>query len=307
MPKNVFMFPGQGAQFTGMAKDLATHFAVARKVFDEAEEVAQMPIAKLCFEGPMEELSLTHNSQVALLTASVAALEVAREKGLAQPDYTLGLSLGEYTALYAAGVLSFADAVKLVKLRGAAMTEAAEEHPGSMTTLLGADESLAEEIVSKSSRFGVIGIANLNCPGQVVLSGQVAALENAEKLAAEARGVRFVRLKVSGAFHSPLMESAADKLRDALNEVEWHEPLCPVVQNVDHSPHTDVVSIRENLVLQLTGPVEFEKSLRLLLKKGVDTFYEIGPGKVLAGLLRRTERSRKPVTLGTVADMETLS
>ena len=304
MTKIVYMFPGQGAQHVGMGKELYDNFSAARHVFDRAEEACGVPLKELCFNGPLETLSLTNNSQPALLTNSIAALEAAKSFGLELPTYTIGLSLGEYSALYAAGILSLEDAVKLVHLRGTAMQEAAEKHPGSMTSLLGASEEQVSEIVKVASSHGIIAIANLNCPGQIVISGEVKALDIADEMAKKLPRVRVFRLNVSGAFHSPLMQMAADKLKNALEEVSWNKPVCPVVQNFNFTPQINIEEIKVNLVNQLTGSVQFERSLKFLIDKGMEEWIEIGPGKVLSGLLRRTDRTIKCKQIANKGDVE---
>ncbi|GAB4162166.1 MAG: ACP S-malonyltransferase [Planctomycetota bacterium] len=307
MSARAYMFPGQGAQTVGMGKDLCEEFPVALEVFERAESACGLPLRRLCFEGPMEELSQTANSQPALVTCSIAALEAARGKGLPSPDYVLGLSLGEYAALYAAGVLSLEDSVKLVHLRGAAMQKAAEAAGGTMTSILGASEEDVVAAVEKSSEFGVINTANFNCPGQVVISGEVKAIEAAEQILKSIPRVRVMRLNVSGAFHSQLMAPAAIELKAALDEVTWLEPEIPIVQNVCYAPVKSVDEIRRNLVAQVTGSVHFERSVNALIALGVVAFTEVGPGRVLAGLVRRTSRDVAIANLGLATEIAALS
>ncbi|MFA4985086.1 MAG: ACP S-malonyltransferase [Candidatus Brocadiia bacterium] len=303
---NAYIFPGQGAQFVGMGHDLYETFPVARKLLDEAETVTGIPLRHLCFEGPMDQLSDTAVSQPALVACSIAALEVAREMGIPKPAYVLGLSLGEYAALYAAGVLSSADAVGLVRQRGLAMKEAGAANPGTMTSVLGAEDAVIRDIVARAAEKGVINVANFNCPGQVVLSGAVPAIEFAEQLLSAVPRVRAIRLSVSGAFHSPLMKPAADKLALALERVEWHPPQVPVIQNVTGEAVGSVPEIKLNLVAQLTGSVQFEKSVNRAKQLGVDRLFELGPGKVLAGLVRRIDRNLPVINVGTATEAESL-
>ena len=304
---SALMFPGQGAQFVGMAADLHETHSIAREVFDRAETACGLPLRKLCFEGPIEELSQTINSQPCIVTASIAALEVARTFGLPAPDAVLGLSLGEYSALYAAGVLSLESAVALVHLRGTAMQKAATASPGTMASVMGADEAAVNGIVENVAGTGIITVANYNCPGQYVLSGSVEAIEAASDAARALPRVRVIRLNVSGAFHSPLMSAAADELADAIQRFEWHEPQIPVIQNVNFTAETSLANIRHNLVAQLTGSVQFERSIRSLAGQGISRFYEIGPGRVLAGLLKRIDPALTVSSHGTCTELSTLA
>jgi [acyl-carrier-protein] S-malonyltransferase len=304
---SALMFPGQGAQFVGMAADLVEAHSIAREVFDRAEAACGLPLRKLCFEGPIEDLSQTVNSQPCIVTASIAALQVARASGLAAPDAVLGLSLGEYSALYAAGVLSLESAVALVHLRGCAMQKAATASPGAMASVMGADEASVNGIVERVAQAGVITVANYNCPGQYVLSGSVEAIDAASEAARALPRVRVIRLNVSGAFHSPLMAAAATELAQAIKRFDWHEPRVPVVQNVNFTPETNLDHIRHNLVAQLTGSVQFERSIRALAGQGIARFYEIGPGRVLSGLLKRIDPALTVSSHGTCAELTALA
>ncbi len=303
MTKTAYMFPGQGAQFVPMGRDLYESFAVCRSVFDRAESACGLPIKKLCFEGPLEELSQTNFSQPALVATSIAALAAARETRLTQPDFMFGLSLGEYSALCAAGALSLEDTVRLVKIRGEAMQQAALQNPGGMSSIIGASHEDVLSVVEKASKFGVIGVANFNSPGQIVISGQISALDEADKLAAQLPRVRAIRLNVSGAFHSPLMKPAADILADAVEKFEWHEPCVPIVSNVSAEPVTNIPQIKANIIAQLTGSVLFDRSVVKLAELGVTKYIEIGPSKVLVGLLRRIDRNLIAVSKGTAEEV----
>ncbi len=293
MEKVAFLFPGQGAQVVGMGKDLYEAFPRARDVFQRANDQVDFDLADLCFNGPDEKLQMTQYSQPCILAASMALLEVARNETKLQavkPAAAAGLSLGEYTALVYAGALRFEDAVRLVYRRGQAMAAAGEKTKGSMLAVVGLTEVQVGEIVAKASAKGVIIAANFNSPDQIVLSGEPAALEEADRLAKEAGARMTVALKVSGAFHSPLMKPAADDLTAALADVEISKPQTPVVSNVtgDYLAHPQ--QIRELLVRQLTSPVKWCQSMQRLCGDGVNAFYEIGPGRVLAGFLKRIDR-----------------
>lgn len=289
--------PGQGAQHVGMGVDWARRSAAAAGVLNRCSEALAIDLAKLCGEGPADRLTRTDVCQPAILATSAACLAALEEEGrleAASLQAALGLSLGEYTALYAAGVLELEDAVKLVRLRGEAMQAASEHPPSGMTSLLGASREDAEAICAEATEAtregGVCVVANLNAPNQVVISGDLDALDRAEAAAA-ARGLRHaIRLDVAGAFHSPLMEPARERLEAAIASTPFLEPRCPVIGNVTAEPSTDPARLRENLVRQLTSPVLFEASIRRAIADGIEKFVELSPGRVLTGLVKKVER-----------------
>jgi [acyl-carrier-protein] S-malonyltransferase len=284
--KVAYVFPGQGAQSTGMGLDLYSTYSAARKVFDEADASLGFSLSHLCFEGPEEELTKTHNVQPAILVVSIACLRALEEAGIANfpsPALVAGHSLGEYTALVAAGTLGLADAVLLVRERGRLMYEAGLRNPGSMLAVIGLDEAIVENISADSGTE----ISNVNCPGQVVVSGASAALAEAAKLA-KARGARVViPLKVSGAFHSALMEPVIDEFSKAVSSARFRSPVIPVISNVTAQPLTNVDSIKEELVRQLRNCIQWQRSVEYMVQSGVTAVYEIGPGRVLSGLIKR--------------------
>jgi [acyl-carrier-protein] S-malonyltransferase len=287
--KLAFLFPGQGSQAIGMGRALAERYPAAREAFETADRVLGCALSRICWEGPEEELRKTSNAQPALLVHSVAALRLLESAGL-RPAAVAGHSLGEYSACVAAGSLDFEDAVVLVRRRGELMLEAGIERPGAMAALLGLERSAVEAVCREAAPAGVVVPANLNAPGQVVLSGEVAAVERACELA-KARGARrAIRLEVSGAFHSPLMESAAAGLSEALDRTTLRDARCPIVTNVSAAPITRAGDIRDTLKRQLLAAVRWEDSMRRLLEDGVDGMVEIGAGRVLRGLLRALDR-----------------
>lgn len=287
-----FLFPGQGAQAIGMGKQLAESLPAARKLFDEAAAILGYDLAAICWQGPAERLNSTVISQPAIFVASLAALESLR---VTQPELvqacsaTAGLSLGEYTALVFAGVLSFPDGLRIVQKRGAAMQAAADATPSGMVSLLGLEQAQVVDLCSKARSAGLLEIANLLCPGNIVVSGTRAACETVERLANEA-GARPIRLAVAGAFHTALMKPADEALAAAIQGVTFHPARIPVWSNVDAQPHTQPDEIRSLLVRQVLQPVLWEQTMRNLLANGCDRFCEIGPGRVLAGLLKRVQR-----------------
>lgn len=292
MPRVAFLFPGQGAQYVGMGKQLAETIPAARHRFAEAAEVLGYDLLAVCTEGPAERLNTTALSQPAIFVASVAALEALRQSDPAaveQCGAAAGLSLGEYTALYFAGSLSFADAVAVVRRRGEAMQAASEAVPGGMVSVLGLDADQVNAICQTAQTAGPLVIANRLGPGNLVVSGTQAACAVVENLVAE-RGGKTVRLAVAGAFHSELMRPAAAALAAALDSVTLRPPRVPVYSNVDAAPHTDPEEIRALLIRQVVQPVLWEQCIRNLLAAGFDKFWEIGPGRVLAGLLKRIQR-----------------
>lgn len=293
MAKIAFLFPGQGAQYVGMGKALCESEPAARALFDQASEVLGYDLLALCLAGPEERLSATVISQPAIFTASLAALEALKKSepdAVAECQAAAGLSLGEYTALTFAGALSFADGLRVVQRRGEAMQAASDATPSGMVSILGLETAQVEELCKKAAESGPISIANYLCPGNVVVSGAKAACERIEQLAAEAGAMKTVRLAVAGAFHTALMRPADQRLREALDQVEIRRPRIPVWSNVDAQAHTDPAEIRDLLVRQVLEPVQWEPTMRNLLAEGFDRFYEIGPGRVLAGLLKRIQR-----------------
>lgn len=290
MNQVALLFAGQGAQYVGMGKDLYEAFPESKTVFDKADKALGFSLSRLCFEGPQQELTQTQNCQPAILTVSIAAYEafkITKRYPLNAIRYTAGLSLGEYSALVAAGAIGLEEAVNLVRKRGEFMEEEALESPGSMASIIGLDLTAIKNICRETKAE----IANINCPGQIVISGGVQEVENAAKLA-EGRGAkRVILLEVSGAFHSSFMEKAALKLSGELEKIKINAPHIPVVTNVTANPVTKVEEIKANLVKQITASVLWEDSMRFILSQGVTQFFEFGPGKVLKGLMRRIDET----------------
>jgi [acyl-carrier-protein] S-malonyltransferase len=290
--KTAFLFPGQGAQYVGMGAALAGSLPAAKALFDRTSGVLGYDLLGVCTDGPAERLNATDVSQPAIFVASLAALESLKQSEPGASDdvvATAGLSLGEYTALVFAGAMSFADGLQVVRERGRAMQAAAEKSPSGMISALLLDASQVEAVVAEAKPAGRLWIANYLCPGNIVLSGELAAIDAAEQVI-EAKSGKPVRLAVAGAFHTELMKPADEKLAAALTGVEINPPKVPVWSNVDAKAHTDPGEIRGLLVRQVLNPVRWEETMRNLLADGVERFYEIGPGKVLAGLLKRVNR-----------------
>ncbi|MFF2907704.1 ACP S-malonyltransferase [Paenibacillus sp. NPDC057934] len=305
MGKMAFVFPGQGAQAVGMGKDVYDALPESRAVFDKGDEVLGFPLSKLVFEGPDSDLKQTVNTQPALLTASVAYLKALRGLGV-KPDYVAGHSLGEYSALVAASVLSYEDAVRLVRLRGRFMEEAVPGGQGAMAAVLGAErEALAELCRSISEESGLVELANVNCPGQIVVSGSQAGVESVVQRVKEAGGKRAIPLEVSGPFHSSLMKEAAERLAAELKNITFNAPSVPVVVNVTAAPVSDPEEIRELLVRQVYSPVLWQDSVERMISEGVDTFVEIGSGSVLTGLIRKIDKSVKFVNINSLESAQT--
>jgi [acyl-carrier-protein] S-malonyltransferase len=293
MPRTAFLFPGQGAQVVGMAGALCQSLPAARALFDRAAMILGYDLLAVCVNGPADRLNATDVSQPAIFVACLAALEqlkASEPDSLAEVIATAGLSLGEYTALVYAAAMSFEDGLKVVQARGRAMQAAAEAAPSGMVSVLGLEVPDIEVLLSEARAAGTLEIANYLCPGNTVLSGTRAAIERIEQLAVEKGGIRTVRLAVAGAFHTDLMKPADTRLAEVLTEVNFSSPVVPVWSNVDAKPHTDAAEIRSLLVRQVVSPVRWEETMRGMLAAGVDRFYEIGPGRVLAGLLKRVNR-----------------
>jgi [acyl-carrier-protein] S-malonyltransferase len=290
MGKLAFLFPGQGSQYSGMGKELAERYPAARSVFDEADNALGFSVSDLCFNGTEDALKLTANTQPAILAMSVATYRVLAEKGIT-PHFVAGHSLGEFSALVAAGGLEFADAVRLVRRRGEYMQSAVPEGVGAMAAILGLAPAQVTELCRKASGGQVVAPANLNSPEQTVISGHAEAVKRAVELASAGGAKRAVMLAVSAPFHSALMVPAAQRLESDLRAVKFHTLRVPLVTNTDAEITTSGDEARESLIRQVSLPVRWEESIRVLVEEGVNTFVEVGPGRVLTGLLRQIDRS----------------
>jgi len=289
-----------------MGRDFYGSFGVARRVFDQAEQHLGFAVSKLCFEGPQEQLNATNNAQVAIYVTSVAIYETLLELGKlpVSPHYVAGLSLGEYTALHIAGVLSFLDGLTLVKARGQLMQAAAEAAPSTMLAILGADEPAIDQICQEAATAGIIVPANFNTPGQVVVSGSVPACQKAAQVA-EARGFKTVPLQVAGAFHSPFMDSAAEQLAGVLENIRLSPARVPVISNVTAQPHGDAETIRQLLVQQVISPVRWYQSVEFLRAQGIDSWLEVGPGRSLTGMMKKIDRRAAVTNVSTTEGLVT--
>jgi len=290
MRKIAFVFPGQGAQYVGMGKDLYEEFAAARDVFAEADHKLGVSISKLCFKGPEEELQLTVNTQPAILTVSTAILRVFDTAGL-KAAYTAGHSLGEYSALVAAGSLTFSDAVWLVRQRGIYMQEAVPPGEGSMAAIFGLSAESCKSLCQEASDAGIVEPANFNSPEQIVIAGKTPAVEKAMKMAKDYGAKRAVKLSVSGPFHCSLLQPASLRLAEALGRVRIKDAEIPVIANVSAEPVTEAATIRENLIKQVSESVKWQQSVEKMLELGVNTFLEIGPEKVLSGFIKKIAKN----------------
>ena len=298
-----FLFPGQGSQSVGMGKELAEKYPVARQAFAEADEALGYNLSQLCFEGPEEKLRLTEITQPAILTASVAAWRVLQEKGV-NPGFVAGHSLGEYSANVAAGTISFADAVRTVRKRGKYMQEAVPVGVGAMAAILGMDLERVTAVCAEAAQGEVCEPANINSAEQIVISGHAPAVERATRLASERGAKRAIMLPVSAPFHCSLMKPAQDRLAADLQSLPFKQPAVPIVGNVDAAVIEDGDRARDALIRQVTGAVKWEQSVRLLIASGIQTFVEVGPGKVLCGLMRQIDRSRTSLNAGDEASLQ---
>lgn len=293
--------PGQGAQHVGMGRDFYDRFGVAARVYDTADKALGFPLSRLCFEGPEDQLNKTDVAQLAIYVTSVAIAETLLELGkMTAPDFTAGLSLGEYTALHVAGVFTFEDGLKIVKARGHLMQRAAEAGPSTMLALLGGDEAGADALCAQAAQGEILVPANFNTPGQIVLSGSVGACERAAGLA-DSKGFKAIPLKVAGAFHSPYMQSAADQMAEVLAPILFHPPRCPVISNVTADRHTDAITTKRLLVQQVIAPVRWYQSIETLRTLGVTQWLEVGPGRSLTGMMKKIDR-KAPVQNYSVAE-----
>ncbi|HEX9544247.1 MAG TPA: ACP S-malonyltransferase [Pyrinomonadaceae bacterium] len=302
-----YIFPGQGSQYPGMGKNLAENFAVARRIFEEADDALHFSISRLCFEGSVEELQLTENTQPAILAVSVAVLRVIESEGFPAADYVAGHSLGEYSALVAARSLSLSEAIRTVRSRGRYMQEAVPPSVGAMAAVMGAELKDIEAACLEAQQGQVCAPANINSPNQVVIAGNTEAIDRASELLKTGRAKRVVKLNVSAPFHCALMLPAQERLAFDLESVSFHDLSVPLVTNVGAAVNIAAGAARDSLVRQVSAPVRWLESMQLLIQEGVDTFVEVGPGKVLSGLMRQISREMKCFNVEDAASVKAVS
>ena len=298
--KRAILFPGQGSQSVGMGRDLYDAFPECKALFDKANEVLGYDIAAICFDGPEDELKKSHNTQPAIFTVSAAAFEALKLKKPMEFDFAAGHSLGEWGALYAAGVISFEDTLRVLKARGEFIQAACDANPGGMLAVIGLDGEPLEKIAAETG----VTLANINSPGQTVLSGTADAIAKAAEACKAAGAKRALPLPVAGAFHSPLMQPAADQLAGLLETIQLNAPSIPVLSNVTGQPHESVEAIRVNMIAQITGSVRWVQCMQYLVAQGVTEAVECGPGAVLAGLMKRIDKSVSITNIGALSDLE---
>ncbi len=303
MARLAFVFPGQGSQAVGMGKDLYDRYPEAREVYDKADGILGFSLSRLCFEGPEDDLRLTSNTQPALFTTCIACLRLLEKEGI-RPDVTAGHSIGEYAAIVAAGAISFEDALPLVRKRGELMQAAGADRPGTMAAVIGLSADQVREVCAKAEAAGIVDVANYNSPGQVVISGEAGAVEAASEFARQAGAKRVMPLNVSGAFHSRLMQPTADLLAAELAKTAFRDAAAPIAANVTADYVRSAEEIRRLLAKQITGSVRWDESVSRMVADGVGLFVEVGPGKVLAGLIKRISDSVEVRNVGDGASLE---